>query len=815
MAEPLRYYEDEDGQSGERDAALMALGVELSELRSEAIRGRYETGIEEEWLEDEEFYEGIDDMNRHERGGYRSKPPGQEMLGDEDSQAGTASRGSTVFFNMTRSYCDAGAARVADMLLPTDDIGWSIQATTIPELVDLANARLPGSDINQIRDAHATEENGEKAAVLEMGQKTRDRFPETIRDQVEESFQDVPDVDQRELAKAQSYLDMADSVAKEVAQARASAEKAQKRIEDWHVECQYSAHTRQVIEDASRIGTGVLKGPIPVRRRAVAFSREQNTVVVAEKFAPASVRVDPWNCFPDPGCGENIHDGAYHWERTDATPRKLADLRGQPGYYDDQIDAALEEGPHKAVREWDPEAQGKAALLGLQRRDRSKLFEIWYGYVFMNKEQFDATGVELPEEFGEHPFIPMAVTMVNNRVIKASLNHLDTGEFPYDYMVWQRRVDLPYGIGIARQIRTAQRVINAAARNLMNNMGLAGGPMWYYLDGIIEPLDGVYEIRPRKGWAVDPQAFAQDPRLIEYAFHFVQMDPMQEELQAVLEIGLKMAEDVTGLPMLLQGQMGQAPDTVGGMQMLHNNASSIMRRIARLFDDLVTEPHVRRYYAWLLQHGERDDEKGDFQIDARGSSTLVERDINAQAILQLGQFVGNPQYGIDPKKWMTEFLKSQRLDHKQFEFDDEEWQKIVEGLAQQAQAGDSSVEVATIRAQAMAMVQQLKNQSDDADRELEKAKLALVEERESNKALREEGRNRLKHELEVAFAAIKDELERMKLTENIKADLAKHFSGIEAQFLMRAQEQGSATPELTAPPTEPPERAPPGESFQR
>ena len=41
-----------------------------------------------------------------------------------------------------------------------------------------------------------------------------------------------------------------------------------------------------------------------------------------------------------------------------------------------------------------------------------------------------------------------------------------------------------------------------------------------------------------------------------------------------------MAEDITGLPLIMQGS-GSAPDTVGGMQMVNNNASTVLRRIAR------------------------------------------------------------------------------------------------------------------------------------------------------------------------------------------------------------------------------------------
>ena len=36
------------------------------------------------------------------------------------------------------------------------------------------------------------------------------------------------------------------------------------------------------------------------------------------------------------------------------------------------------------------------------------------------------------------------------------------------------------------------------------------------------------------------------------------------------------------------------------MTMLMNNASVVLRRIARTFDDNITTPHIRRYYDWLM-----------------------------------------------------------------------------------------------------------------------------------------------------------------------------------------------------------------------
>jgi hypothetical protein len=137
------------------------------------------------------------------------------------------------------------------------------------------------------------------------------------------------------------------------------------------------------------------------------------------------------------------------------------------------------------------------SLGGLAERKVKNLFEIWYGYVELEREQLEAAGCDCPEEFES---VSAIVTMVNNRIIKAVLNPLDTGEFPYDVMVWQRREGLPWGIGVSRQMRTPQRIVNAAMRNMMDNAGLAGGAMFIFQQGLVEPIDGNYELAPRKGW---------------------------------------------------------------------------------------------------------------------------------------------------------------------------------------------------------------------------------------------------------------------------------------------------------------------------
>jgi hypothetical protein len=729
----------EERMSEEEQAArLDALGQSLSASRAEAIAARQASGIEQNWLEDEEFYEGIDDANRGEMRSnlaWRGKPMGQAVVAPPAS-------GSTVFPNITRPYCDAAAARIADMLLPTDDRNWEIQTTPIPELVELSKGKYPQGMVKQ-------------AAAGNPG------HPELARQQLAQATEESLQV---------------------IEQAKAKAKKAQERIEDWQDESGYQGQLRLVIEDAARIGTGVLKGPIPTKKRCTAYINGQ--IVIKEEIKPVSKRVDPWNFFPAKGCGENIHNGVGTWERDYLSHKGLRALKGTPGYIDAQIDRCLEEGPMQAVAATEKDADKTLVA------NQSGEFEIWYYHGDLDRDDLEAAGCECEDEKTQ---VPALVTMVNGRVIRASLNPLDSGEFPYDVMVWQRRSGMVWGTGVARQIRTPQRIVVAATRAMMENAGLASGPQIVMKQGIVTPENGKWTIGRLKVWLVGEDGDIDDVRK---AMNVVQIPMMQAELERIVVMGLKLAEDVTGLPMLLQGQMGpDTPDTLGGQQIVNNNASSVLRRLAKLFDDLITEPHIKRYYTWLLQYGE-DEEKGEYIINARGSSALVERDLQNQQLVQLIPASLNPTYGLDPKKTMIEYLKSLKFDPKNFQFDDENWQKIVENMANGP--SDPRLAVAQLRAQH-------EEKMAEAERQFN-AQLKQIENRF------EEQENTKDRAAQILVKEMERTGQKSISLDDIKARLAETTIKITAQERMSARSE--RTKQILKPPVEPAGRAAPGKAFQ-
>lgn len=759
---------DEEGEAldpeKEKKTFLEKLSMALSHKRSDAIKGRKESGIEEEWLEDDEHYEGIDDINRHELKAWRTKPMGRSYVGGEEPS------GSTIFFNITRPYVDAADARVGDMLLPSNEKGWSFRPTPLPELTKIANGEIPRGIEEQIDGAFQQQ--------LDAGS-----FSES-EDPVEEAAQRA--VKTREDLKGQ--------VREELKQAKEKADKAEKQIEDWHVECNFQAEMRLVIADAAKCGTGCLKGPVPMYKRKVAYMDE--ALVVKEEICPVSLRIDPWDIFPDPSCGEDIHRGGYIFERDQITAKDLSELLEQPDYIQEALLKVLSDGPKKASKTWEAQ-DGDNAQNGLEDTEYTgSLYEIWYFHGRLEYQDLMLAGLIEEQEVDYAEMVDVCVTMVNNEIVKMARNHLDSGAYPYDIMVWQRRRGMPWGVGISRQIRPAQRVVNGAARNMMDNAGIAGGPMWVYQEGLVEPVDGVLEIAPRKGWIASEDA---DLNHLDNAFRFIQVPMMQAELQNIIALGLKFAEDITGMPLIMQGQQGAAPETVGGMQLLHNNASTVMRRIARLFDDLITEPHIRRYYEYLLQHGQDWEIKGDFEIHAKGSSALLERDAQNQYIAQMGELVMNPVFGLDPKKWMKEYLLSQRLDAEKFEYDDEQWQQTVESMSQPP--ADSSIEVANIRAQ----IEQLRIQTSA---EIEQMKVAQKDSSEQRK-LEFEG---FLKQMDVELEQMKEQGLNSRDAENIKAMIAKEAMKLTTQERLAGMSNKPA-PQVATPAVEPMGRAPTGRAF--
>jgi len=649
-----------------RASRIEAFAQGLIGKRTEAVTWRAASGVERRWLDDIEAYHGRDEHNRP--AGLMDTLAAGAALG---ANAHTAPKvhpqqvvRSTVYVQLTRQKTNTATARVQEMLFPSDERNWGIQPTPVPEL------------------AEALEQGGSAAYV----------DPQTGTP--------LPHPD----ASDGRPLTLADIAGERMREATKRAEAMEKQIADALEECHYVAHGRAAIADAAMIGTAVLKGPVVVNatRRRWASRRDPTgtvrTLTIEQDHRPASFRVSPWDFFPDPSCGENVQDGGYVWEREFASARRLRDLARTQGYDSAAIRECVREGPRRVSSTGHSYYEAARAGDGYNPAPGTfgeSRWELWTYVGEVDREDIETLGLPIPEEQRDLASISAIVVLCNDRPIKVALNPMDGGDLPYDVFVWERVALSPFGVGIPYLMRYAQRTINAAWRALLDNMGAASGVQLLIADDVT-PYDGNYQIIGRKLWRMP------SGRDADKAFKAVEIPSRQADLTNVIRLAMEFADAETALPQIAQGEQGTAPDTVGGMTLLMNAANTVLKRIARQFDDQITKPHIRRYYDWMMQFHPDDSIKGDMAIAARGSTALVTRDMRNQSLTEVIAAATHPVFGmfLDHKKLFRAYLESKSVTPDSVMKSDAEIAQALEEARKAGPAKTPQEKVAEIRAQA-------------------------------------------------------------------------------------------------------------------
>jgi hypothetical protein len=650
--EPTPVDDSQPVLSASKEDLLQVFGATLAKTRDKWIRARAATGWDKKASKALDQYHGIDAANRMASSMMDSVQQGFPVTVREARPTR-----STVFVGITRQKTNAAEARLGDILLPTDDKNWGIQPTPDPEC---ARALKDGT---QLIDP-AT---GQPVLIDQDGNITDD--PSVGRP-----------ITKKDIAVATQQM------------AKQAASAMEREIEDQLIECEYNSELRKMIHDAAVMGVGVICGPLVTKRTRKAWREKADpdgskvqVLEVVEELRPASFRKDPRFVWEDPACGDDIQNGAGVFEMESMTEKKVRDLAKQPGYMIPQLKAVLEEGPKTSAALYDLE-RDKDGL------EENKTFKHWTYWGELRAEDLKAAGLEVSED--ELASYSGCVEMINDTVIRAYLNPLEDGAIPYDFYPWEKVQGQVRGVGIPELMSAQQSVTNAAWRQMMDNSGVTSGPQIIMRRGAVTPADGQMALTPRKFWWLN-----EDVADATKVFHTVEFESHQRELAGIIDLAEKLADQETATPMMAQAQQGSAPETVGGMQLLMNSANVVLRRLVKQFDDYVTRRHIRRYYDYNMAYSEDDDIKGDFQIDARGSSALITRDVQNQAYTNLLAAAANPVFApmIDAKKLFEKALQAQHVDPKDIMLSDEKIEANKQNAGKQV---DPKVQAAQIAAQA-------------------------------------------------------------------------------------------------------------------
>jgi len=137
-----------------------------------------------------------------------------------------------------------------------------------------------------------------------------------------------------------------------------------------------------------------------------------------------------------------------------------------------------------------------------------------------------------------------------------------------------------------------------------------------------------------------------------------------------------LADDATGIPSYSHGQTGVQGTgrTAAGISMLMGAAQLSVKGVVKNIDDYLLQPLGEAFYAFNMQFDFDPKIKGDLEIKARGTESLMKNEVRSQRLLQLLNIAGNPNLASFVKfsVVLKELAQSMDLDAEKFINDERE-----------------------------------------------------------------------------------------------------------------------------------------------
>jgi len=506
--------------------------------------------------------------------------------------------GSEIYMMITEVKCRAAESWLRDILLDSGTPPWDIVPTPIPDLSPL--------DRREIQDIFASE-------VLTMLQENQKAPSKEEMAQIKEMV-------------SQDYR------FKVLQDAQNRADKMKLKIEDQFAQGGWADSFNDFITDLVTFPCAFIKGPIVRRQRTLGWKTVMGKTIVepTERLAPEFERVDPFRIYPEPGI-TRIEEG-YLFEHHPLSRSDLSDLIGVPGYDEDAIRRILDEGSGPSWINEDVELvkneEERKFYSYMRPTDVFDALEFWGKVSGKMLREWGLTEEEIPDEAQEYD---ANVWMIGNYVIKAVLNYDPLGQKPYCKTSFIKCPGAFWGKGIPEIIEDIQNVCNAAARALVNNMGIASGPQVEVNLERIPPNEDITQMSPWKIWQVtnDPMGSSAP------AVRFTQPEDNASTLVAVYDKFARLADDHSGIPAYLYGNtdVQGAGRTSSGLSMLMGAAGKGIRQVVGHIDGDVIKPIVQRQFVYNMRYDEDESIKGDVQVVARGAVNLaVKETVNVRRI---------------------------------------------------------------------------------------------------------------------------------------------------------------------------------------
>ena len=408
-----------------------------------------------------------------------------------------------------------------------------------------------------------------------------------------------------------------------------AAKKMQKKIQDQLDESSASKHLRSTAFEMALFGTGVMKGPFAVDKEYPSWDDETGEYSPTFKTIPQVSHVSVWNFYPDPDAN-NIDEAQYVIERHKLSRSQMRNLKKRPYFRSTVIDEAIALGENYDKEYWENDLADYAPEHGV---DRFEVFEYWG---MCDVEMLQDQGVDIPKELTEMDELQANVWICNGKLIRMVLNPFKPSKIPYMAAPYELNPYSFFGVGIAENMDDTQTLMNGFMRMAVDNAVLSGN--------LLIEVDET-NLVPGQDLSVYPgKVFRRQGGAPGQAIFGTKFPNVAGENLQLFDKARVLADESTGFPSFAHGQTGVqgVGRTASGISMLMGAASGTIKNVIKNVDDYLLRPLGEGLFQFNMQFDFDPEIKGDLEVKARGTESLMANEVRSQRLMQFLQVSSNP-----------------------------------------------------------------------------------------------------------------------------------------------------------------------------
>lgn len=410
--------------------------------------------------------------------------------------------------------------------------------------------------------------------------------------------------------------------------AHVAAKKMEKKIQDQLEESGASKHLRAAAFEGALFGTGIIKGPMGLDKEYPRWD-ETGVYTPIKKLVPTLSHVSVWNFYPDPDAA-NMDEAEYVVERHKSSKTDLMELKKRPFFNKEALKEAVDCGPNYHRESWEVEMEDDSAHSSVERWE---VLEYW-GYV--PAKLLREKNITLPKNISDDDVVNANIWVCHNEVLRLVLNPFQPSRIPYYAAPFELNPYSFFGVGIAENMEDTQILMNGFMRMAVDNGALSGNLVFEIDETNLVPGQDL-DIYPGKVFRRQSGAPGQ-------ALFGTQFPNVSQQNLMLFDKARVLADESTGLPSYSYGQTGiqGVGRTASGISMLMNAANGSIRTVVKNLDDYLLAPLGKAFFAFNMQFDFDPEIKGDLEVSARGTESLMANEVRSQRLMQFLGVVSNP-----------------------------------------------------------------------------------------------------------------------------------------------------------------------------